>query len=60
MENLIGLILPIKDTSFEVLLVNHIKKTLEPVRTQNLGSLLMKLSQSNSNLQSPDSFLVCS
>ena len=33
---------------------------LEPIRTQNLGSLLMKLSQSNLNLWSPDCYLVCS
>jgi hypothetical protein len=31
---------------------------LEPIRTQNLGSLLMKLSQSNFNLRSPDCCLV--
>ena len=31
---------------------------LEPIRTQNLGSLLMKLSQSNFNLWSPDCYLV--
>ena len=30
----------------------------EPIRTQNLGSLLMKLSQSNFNLRSPDCYLV--
>ena len=39
---------------------SHLKITLEPIRTQNLGSLLMKLSQSNFNLWSPDSDLVCS
>ena len=31
---------------------------LEPIRTQNLGSLLMKLSQSNFNLRSPDCYFV--
>ena len=31
---------------------------LEPIRTQNLGSLLMKLCQSNFNLRSPDCYLV--
>ena len=31
---------------------------LEPIRTQNLGSLLMKLSQSNFNIRSPDCYLV--
>ena len=31
---------------------------LEPIRTQNLGSLLMKLSQSNFNLRSPDCYSV--
>ena len=36
------------------------KITLEPIRTQNLESLLMKLSQSNCNIWSPDSDLVCS
>ena len=33
---------------------------LEPIRAQNLGSLLMKLCQSNFNLRSPDSYWVCS
>ena len=38
---------------------SYLKKILEPITTQNLGSLLMKLSQSNFNLQwSPDSDLV--
>ena len=31
---------------------------LEFIKPQNLGSLLMKLSQSNFNLRSPDSYLV--
>ena len=31
---------------------------LEFIKPQNLGSLLMKSSQSNFNLQSPDSYLV--
>ena len=31
---------------------------LELIRTQNLGSLLMKLSQSNFNLRSPNCYLV--
>ena len=39
---------------------SYLKKILEPIRTQNFGSLLMKLSQSNFNLRSPDSDLVCS
>ena len=34
---------------------SYLKITLEPIRTQNFGSLLMKLSQSNFNLRSPDS-----
>ena len=34
------------------------KNNIEPIRTQNLGSLLMKLSQSNFNLRSPDCYLV--
>jgi len=34
---------------------SYLKITLEPIRTQNLGSLLMKLSQSNFNWRSPDS-----
>ena len=33
---------------------------LEFIKPQNLGSLLMKSSQSNFDLQSPSSFLVCS
>ena len=33
---------------------------LKPIRTQYLGSLLMKLSQSNFDLRSPDCYLVCS
>ena len=37
---------------------SFLKISLEPTRTQNLGSLLMKLSQSNFNLRSPDSDLV--
>jgi hypothetical protein len=37
---------------------SYLKITLEPIRTQKLGSLLMKLSQSNFNLRSPDSDLV--
>ena len=37
---------------------SYLKITLEPIRTQNLGSLLMKLSQSNFNLRSPDCYLV--
>ena len=36
----------------------YIKIMLEPIRTQNLGSLSMKLSQSNFNLWSPDCYLV--
>ena len=35
-----------------------LKITLEPIRTRNLGSLLMKLSQSNFSLRSPDCYLV--
>ena len=31
---------------------------LEPIRTQSLGSLLMKLSQSNFNLRSADCYSV--
>ena len=31
---------------------------LEITKPQNLGSLLMKSSQSNSNLRSPDAYLV--
>ena len=34
------------------------KNNLEPIRTQKLGSLLMKLCQSNFNLRSPDCYLV--
>ena len=37
---------------------SYLKITLEPRRTQNLKSLLLKVSQSNFNLQSPDSDLV--
>ena len=37
---------------------SYLKIMLEPIRTQNLGSLLMKLSQSNFNLRSPDCYLV--
>ena len=37
---------------------SYLKIMLEPIRTQYLGSLLMKLSQSNSNLWSPDCYLV--
>jgi hypothetical protein len=37
---------------------SYLKITLEPKGAQNLGSLLMKLSQSNFNLSSPDSDLV--
>ena len=33
---------------------------LEFIKPQNLGSLLMKSSQSNFNLRSPSSYLVCS
>ena len=33
---------------------------LEFIKPQNLGSLLMKSSQSNFNLRSPGSYLVCS
>ena len=39
---------------------SYLKIALEPIRTQNLRSLLMNLSQSNFNLRSPDSDLVCS
>ena len=46
------MILPIKDTNFEVLLVNHI------FQIQNSGSLLMKSSQSNFNLRSPNCYLI--
>ena len=35
-----------------------LSKTLGPIRTQNMGSLLMKLSQSNFNLRPPDCYLV--
>ena len=53
------MILPIKDTNFGGFIGQlYLKITLEPIRTQNLGSLLMKLSQSNFNLRSPDSDLV--
>ena len=53
---MIGLILPIKDSNFGGFIgQSYLKITLEPIRIQNLGSLLMKLSQSNLNLQSPDS-----
>ena len=34
---------------------SYLKITLQLIRTQNLGSLLLKLSQSNFNLWSPDS-----
>ena len=34
------------------------KNNIEPIRTQNLGSLLIKLSQSNFNLRSPDCYWV--
>ena len=39
---------------------SYIKVSLEPIRTQNLESLPLKLSQSNLNLRSPDFDLVCS
>ena len=50
-------IIPSNIASSAVLPVNTDKNY---IRTQNLGSLLMKLSQSNFNLQSPDYYLVCS
>ena len=34
---------------------SYLKITLEPIRTQNLGSLLIRLSQSNFNLPDSDS-----
>jgi hypothetical protein len=37
---------------------SYLKITLKPIRTKNLGSLLMKLSLSNFNLRSPDCYLV--
>ena len=37
---------------------SYLKIILEPIRTQNLGPLLMKLSQSNFNLRSPDCYFV--
>ena len=37
---------------------SYLKIMLEPIRTQNLGSLLVKLSQSNFNLRSPDCYSV--
>ena len=37
---------------------SFLKITLEPIRTQNLGVLLMKLSQSNFNIRSPDCYLI--
>ena len=53
------MILPIKDTCFGGFIgQSYLKITLEPIRTQNLGSLLIILSQSNFNLRSPDSDLV--
>ena len=39
---------------------SYLKTTLKHLRTQKLGSLLMKLSQSNFNLRSPDCYLVSS
>ena len=55
------MILSIKDTSFlGFISQSYLKITLEPIRTQNLGSLLKKLSQSNFNLRSSDSDMVCS
>ena len=37
---------------------SYLKITLDPIRTQNLGSLLMKLRQSIFNLRSPNCYLL--
>ena len=55
------MILSIKDTNFlGFISQSYLKVSLEPIRTQNLESLLEKLSQTTFNLQSPDSDMVCS
>ena len=46
--------------SWDSIGLSYLKIMLEPIRTQNLGSSLMKLSQSNFNLRSPDCYSVCS